>query len=233
MKHEGGLRSWAALLACVLRRFLKCVHWRRAFCRRLGRGCVIFKPAVSRHNNIRMALARLQGLRAEEGWELLEFAFVLPALVAVLTLVASCALAFYNFQQLGNATANAVQYIANDEGLLTDPCATAVTQVTGSWQLKNWTASNFSYRIAITPAGSSTTDYYPSATTMSTGSSFTCTSYAADLTTGVSTSNQPTVVVLTVSYSYNYFGVFHAKTGGGSVTSTTGTLTAVQGAVPQ
>jgi hypothetical protein len=177
--------------------------------------------------------ARLLGLYAEEGWELVEFALVVPALVAIITLMASGGLAFYNFQQLGNATANAVQYVANDDGLLTDPCATAVSQVTGSWQLANWTAANFSYRIAITPEGSSTTDYYPSATTMSSGTSFSCSSLAADLTNSVSTTNQPTVVVLTVSYSYNWFGIFHAKQSGGSMTATTGSLTAVEGAVPQ
>ena len=172
-------------------------------------------------------IARLARLRGEDGSELIEFAFVFPALMAVLTLVASAAMGFYNYQQLANATATAVQYVADDQGLVTDPCATAVTQVTSSWQLKGWTAANFSYAISITDS-TGTAHRFPT-TGMDTGTAFTCTSLATDVAP-----NEP--VVLTVSYSYNWFPVFNAiYTGrpGGKPVATTGALTVQQAAVPE
>jgi Flp pilus assembly protein TadG len=184
------------------------------------------KPAVPAR-----VVARLFEFCGEEGTELMEFAFVFPALMAILTLVASGAMGFYNYQQLANATATATQNVANDAGIATDPCAYAVTQLTSAWQVKNWTAANFSYRIAITSdvgQSGASTYYYPSSTGTSSGSAFSCTPGAAYL------SGQPPVaVVLTVSYSYNWFPIFHSHNDTGTMSATTGSLTVSQGVVTE
>ena len=54
---------------------------------------------------------RLCGLRGEEGGELVEFAFIVPGFIMILTGTASFGLAFYSLQQLSNATATAAQAV--------------------------------------------------------------------------------------------------------------------------
>jgi Flp pilus assembly protein TadG len=180
-------------------------------------------------------IVRLFALRGEDGSELMEFAFVFPVLMGVITLVASASMGFYNYQQLANATSSAVQYVAEDQGLVTDPCATAVSQLESSWQVKNWnwgsSGASWSFQMAITDS-SGTTTYYPSSTTMTTGTGFSCTAGAAE-----ESANEP--VVLKVSYSYNWFPIFsaifntHGVPVGGKMTPTTGALTVTQAAVPE
>jgi Flp pilus assembly protein TadG len=178
------------------------------------------RPAASQAGIV----ARLLKFRAEEGSELMEFALVFPALMCVLTLVVSGAFAFYSFQQLGTATANAAQYVANDAGLSTNPCLTAASQVTGAWQLTGWNASSFSYTLSITQAvGTSSAS---TATSSGTGSAFTCSSMASDLS-----GTPPVAVVLKVSYPYNWLPVFSAHNYSGHWAPTTGNITVTQGAV--
>jgi Flp pilus assembly protein TadG len=139
------------------------------------------------------AVKRAMGLRGEEGGALLEFAITLPLLMTVLTGAASFSLAFYSLQQLGNACSSASQLVAAEQGLITDPCATAVTSVTGS--LPGWTASKLTYKMVITDSSGSAHTYGPT-----TGSSFSCTAGAAE-----EAANEP--VVLTVSYSYTWMPI--------------------------
>lgn len=143
---------------------------------------------------------RAMHLRGEEGSaELVEFAFVLPGLMIVLTGTVSFALALYNLQQLGNATANAVQTIVDGAGITADPCAQAVTTVSAA--LPGWNAANFTYTLAITytPSGSGTTAL---AKYSATGSGFTCAAGAANLKAAT---NYP--VVLTVKSAYAWFPI--------------------------
>jgi Flp pilus assembly protein TadG len=133
------------------------------------------------------------GLRSEEGGALLEFAVTLPLLMTVLTGAASFSMAFYSLQQLGNAVSSASQLIAAEQGLLSDPCATTVTTVTGA--LPGWTASKLTYTMVITDSTGATHTYGPTA-----GSSFSCTAGAS-----LESPNEP--VVLTVSYAYSWLPV--------------------------
>jgi len=135
------------------------------------------------------------GRRGEEGAALLEFAVTLPLLMTVLTGTASFSLALYFLQQIGNATSTAAQLLGADAGLVADPCAKVVTSVTGS--LPNLTASKITYTVSITD--SSGTVHTTPATT---GSSFTCTSYAAYMAP-----NEP--VSVTVSYAYSWLPVLN------------------------
>jgi len=101
----------------------------------------------------------------EDGGALVEFAVTLPLFMTVLTGTASFSLAFYSLQQLGNATSNAAQLVAAEQGLLTDPCATTVTSVTAS--LPSWTASKLTYTEIITDSSGTSHTFGPTA-----GSSF-------------------------------------------------------------
>jgi Flp pilus assembly protein TadG len=141
------------------------------------------------------AAKRAMGVRSEEGGALLEFAIALPLLMTVLTGAASFSLAFYSLQQLQNATSSAVQLVANQQGLLTDPCATAQSTVTGA--LPGWTTSNFKYSMVITDS-SGTAHNYP-ASGMSSGT-FSCTAGAGEEAPNES-------VVLSVSYTYTWLPV--------------------------
>jgi Flp pilus assembly protein TadG len=145
---------------------------------------------------IARARKRVTRLRGEEGSAWLEFAITLPLLMTVLTGMASFAMAFYSLQQLGNATSGAVQQVAEDQGLITDPCATALTSVTGA--LSGWTAGNFSYTMVITDSTGTTHTY--SSTTSGSSTSFTCTAGAAE-----EAPNEP--VTLTVTYKYTWMPI--------------------------
>ena len=151
--------------------------------------CSLRKRAMSIGRFAKRAL-RFGG---EDGGALVEFAVTLPLFMTVLTGTASFSLAFYSLQQLGNATSNAAQLVAAEQGLLTDPCATTVTSVTGS--LPGWTASKLTYTETITDSSGTAHTYGPT-----TGSSFSCTAGAA-----LEAPNEP--VSVTVSYSYTWLPV--------------------------
>ncbi len=150
---------------------------------------------------------RAFGRRGEEGAALLEFAITLPLLMTVLTGTASFSLALYTLQQIGNATSTAAQLLGAEQGLITDPCNTVVTSVTGS--LPNLTASKITYTVAITDA--SGTAHTTPATT---GSSFSCTSYA-----GYMAPNEP--VTVTVSYAYSWLPILNFSPSSGLSSSET------------
>ncbi len=149
-----------------------------------------------RKRAILLARRMKRGLRfrGEEGGALVEFAVTIPLMMTVLTGTASFSLALYYLQQLGAATSNAVQLVAAEQGLTTDPCATAVTSVTTS--LSSWKSSSITYTMTITNSSGTATTYGPTA-----GSSFSCTAGASELT-----ANEP--VSLTVSYAYTWLPVY-------------------------
>lgn len=151
---------------------------------------------LQRHTRLFVRLRlRARRFRGESGSTLMEFAFVIPMLMTVLTGAASFSLAFYNLQQLGNATATAVQAVAAEQGLASDddPCAYAATTITGA--LPSWTASKFTYTEVITDNTGTSHKYGPT-----TGNTFSCSAGSAFLF-----QNYP--VVLTVSYSYSWLPI--------------------------
>ncbi len=129
----------------------------------------------------------------EEGTSLVEFAIVLPLLMTILTGGASFCMALYSFQQLGYAGSNAAQLLAAEQGLITDPCATTASTVTAA--LPNWTPSKITYTVTITDSSGAAHTFGPTA-----GSSFSCTSGAADMA-----ANEP--VTVQVSYQYTWFPI--------------------------
>ena len=153
-----------------------------------------YKGPRRKRNWIDRLLGHVAGLRREEGSALMEFAVTLPVFMSVITGTASFSLAFYSFEQLGNATANAVQQVAADEGISTysDPCSTAKSAVTTA--LPNWTVANFSFTMVITDSSGTTHSY------SSTGTTFSCTAGFSQLAP-----NEP--VVLTVQYTYNWLPI--------------------------
>jgi Flp pilus assembly protein TadG len=133
-------------------------------------------------------------LRGEEGGALVEFAVTIPLMMTVLTGTASFSMALYYLQQLGNATSTAVQLVGAEQGLTTDPCATAVTSITST--LPSWNAKNLTYTLTITNSSGTATTYGPT-----TGSSFSCTAGASELAP-----NEP--VSLSVSFAYSWLPVY-------------------------
>jgi Flp pilus assembly protein TadG len=182
----------------VVARRIRCAQWAR----RNRNGAALKGTEMKLDCNLRKRSARIAGaakrlmsLRGEAGDLLVEFAMTLPILIMILTGVTSFSLAFYSLEQLGNATVNAVQYVAADQGLTSDPCATAASQVTGA--LPGWSSSSFSYRLAITD--SSGTTYYPSSTGWTSGT-FSCTG-------GASEETENYTVVLSVKYAYKWLPI--------------------------
>ncbi len=133
------------------------------------------------------------GKFGEEGSALVEMALVLPILVTLFTGAASFSLGLFNFQQLVNAGSTATQLLAAEQGLITDPCASAASTVTGA--LPGWTASNLTYTLTITDTNGTAHTFGPTA-----GSTFSCASGAADMAP-----NEP--VNLTVSDTYSWFPI--------------------------
>ena len=158
---------------------------------------------------LRCLVKRALRFRSEEGSSLVEFAVTLPVFVTLVTGMASLSLAGYSLQQLGNATSNAVQMVGAEAGLESDPCAQAVTTVTGT--LPNWTAAGFTYTEVITDVNNTTHTYGPTA-----GSSFSCTAGATVIAANKS-------VVLTVKYAYKWLPIL-AFTPSSSLTSVEGSL---------
>jgi len=147
--------------------------------------------------------SRALGFRGEEGGSLVEFAIALPLMMIVLTGAASFTLAFYNLQQLGNATAGAVQAAAAEAGTVGDPCATAASSVESA--LPGWTTTKLSLSMKWTDSGG--TVHSEPASGLDAAAAFSCVAAgdgSADTTTEMSPN---TPVVLTVQYTYTWLPV--------------------------
>jgi len=148
----------------------------------------------SRPRSIRGSIrALLSG--SERGSQLVEFAFVAPILLVLLTGMASFAMALYKYQQLGYATSTAAEGVGDQYGLLADPCAQIVSDVTAS--LPGWTAGNFTYTLYVTDSSNVSHTYGPT-----TGSGFSCTA-----TTAVWAQNYP--MTIQISYAYSWFPIMN------------------------
>ncbi len=141
----------------------------------------------------------------DEGSQLVEMALVFPILLVLLTGMASFGMALYSQQQLGFATANAVQAVATGASInTTGPCQAIETSVSN--QLPGWTASSLSYTFTVYYLESNGT------TVTSTSESWTGTGYSACTGSTLATefgssASQFQAAVLTVSYPYNWFSV--------------------------
>jgi Flp pilus assembly protein TadG len=187
--------------------------------RREARGMRLGGGLSKRAKRMAHAMGRALRFRNEEGSTLVEFAIVLPGLVALLTGVISFSMAFYSLQQLGNAAGTAVQAVANYQGLypvtldsqtISDPCEMALYQVNHSPSVNGWPVGLFTYTLAITDTSGTTT--YSSTS----GTSFSCSAGASE-----ESQNEP--VVLTVTYTYSWMPILSF--------SPKGNLTVVEGAV--
>jgi len=160
------------------------------------------EPNLQRPAGLLAEAVRLLRLRGQEGGSLVEFAVALPLLMVVLTGAASFTLAFYSLQQLGNATASAVELIAAQQGVTTDPCNLAMTTVQST--LPGWTAANLSYTLTITDSANNAIAYPSSSYGGSTA--YSCTAAGSS---GADAEYPDTPVVLQVNYNYTWIPVFH------------------------
>lgn len=173
----------------------------------------------------RQALRLAQRLRRancgknEEGTSLVELAIALPIMLMLLTGAASFALALYSLQQLGSAATSSVQLVAEDQGLVTDPCETAAAAVEAA--LPNWTTTKLHFTLSWTDAAGGAQSVGPIKETSSTA--FTCAS-AGDGSTDTATAIAPsTPVILTVSYDYTWMSIYKFN-GSSALTSTQAAL---------
>lgn len=161
------------------------------------------------HVQTRSLKGRLRALIFDsEGQSAVESALVIFIVFAPMVLgLFSCVLAMISYEQLGYATMNATQTLAAGRGVMTDPCKSAASVVTGF--LPNWGAANFTYTVTITStvdAVNTTTTYGPYVGT----SAATCTAAATTLTNAIGDTNG-NPVTLHMSYTYTWFPMFGKK----------------------
>ncbi len=145
---------------------------------------------------------RIAGVRSDEGNALLELAITLPMMMLILTIFASFSLAFYNLQELENATTSAVVLVAT-KGRQTgsDPCNMAMNSV--QKMLPGWTAANISYTLTITNGvGTQTAPY------SATGTTFNC-AQAGGSGAAATAVAEYEPVKLSVSYTYPWMKTFN------------------------
>ena len=71
-------------------------------------------------------------MRGESGGPLIEFAFVLPLMMACLTAIFTFGIAIYNALVLTQATGTGAQYLQTIRSTVTDPCAQTFTAITNA-----------------------------------------------------------------------------------------------------
>lgn len=179
----------------------------------------------------RQKLREFVGVR-EEGSQLVEMAVVAPLLLIILTGMASFGLALYSQQQLGLATAGAVQAAATGATLNSgNPCQAIEQSVSAA--MASWNPASITY--SFTVYYKVTTNGTTSVT--STNQSWTGTSYSgcasSTLATELgSTASQFEPATLTVSYPYSWFPIFQWSNYG-STFKPTGNLQTTQAAMIQ
>lgn len=137
--------------------------------------------------------------RAEEGATLLEFAFLMPALMLILLGIMKFGLAFYNQITLTNAANNAAQVLMAGSGVITDPCASANNALAAAAPSLNnpavYGSNKLSYTIQAYTSMTASTSVGPYTVTFPSGGT-SCASMAANLT-------EHYQVVLTATYGCN------------------------------
>ena len=112
-------------------------------------------PAAERIANVPGFLRRLRldSFKGERGSSLVEFAFVLPLFLLIVTGMTTFGIALNQYLELDNAVAIGAQQLAISRSAINDPCAQAVSSV---WNAASFlTANNIRYTIIFTaPSGS-------------------------------------------------------------------------------
>jgi Flp pilus assembly protein TadG len=112
---------------------------------------------------------RLTGIGNRRGQSLVEFSFVMPLLLIVITGMLSFGIALHNYLVLTNGVNTGAQLLAMSRGQTTDPCSTASTAVESS--AAGLTAANISFTFVINGTSYASTS---------------CTSGAANMVQGAS-----------------------------------------------
>jgi Flp pilus assembly protein TadG len=86
-------------------------------------------------------------LGASEGGALVEFAMVLPMMLAVMTGIFTFGIALNNYLELTNGVSIGARYLAISRGNTLDPCATVVNAVYGA--APNLKTANFSFTTTL------------------------------------------------------------------------------------
>ncbi len=167
-----------------------------------GRGSFEMKD----HRGLRRPVAlmariasRALRLRGEEGGSLVELAIFAPLLFLILGGSAAFTLAFFNLQQIGNATAAAVQTVAAEQGVTSDPCNLAMTTIQG--EMPGFTKANITYTLTVGNS-SGNTSYSTTGGANGGNTGFSC---QAAVTSNLFAASYP--VSLQVSYSYTWLPV--------------------------
>jgi hypothetical protein len=111
------------------------------------------------------------------------------------------------YQQLGYAVMRATQHLAYGRGLISDPCATAASDIAAN--LITWTPASFTYQVDITSTSNGTDT--PNTSGVKTGfAAATCSTLGTALTNATGGANG-NPVTLHVTYIYNWFPIFGDK----------------------
>jgi Flp pilus assembly protein TadG len=103
------------------------------------------------------------------GQSLVEFSFVMPLLLIVVTGMLSFGIALHNFLVLTNGVNTGAQLLAMSRGQTTDPCSTASTAIAGA--APGLTAANISFTFVINGTSYSSTSCTSGASNMVQGAS--------------------------------------------------------------
>jgi Flp pilus assembly protein TadG len=115
---------------CIMKTMAKVSERRlRAFDRREAS-----RAECGGHTGRRVRFGRGCGqlLLSESGGPLIEFAFVLPLMMACLTAIFTFGIAIYNALVLTQATGTGAQYLQTVRSTATDPCASTFTAITNA-----------------------------------------------------------------------------------------------------
>ncbi len=112
-------------------------------------------PAKIRIGNLAPLLRRLRPDRCndESGSSLVEFAFVLPLFLLIVTGMTTFGIALNQYLELDNAVAIGAQQLAISRSAVDDPCAEAVSSVSNAAPFLD--AGSISYTIVFTPPSGS------------------------------------------------------------------------------
>jgi Flp pilus assembly protein TadG len=160
----------------------------------------------------------------DEGSQVVEIAVVAPILLVILTGMASFGMALYSEQQLGLATAGAVQAVATGASYISNPCQTAAADVANT--LPTWTAANLTYTLTIYTSSTSSTPF------TWTGTSYPSTCATTGLNDLQATGSEFQPLILKVTYPYSWFPIFQWSKYGNTL-SPSGNLQSTQAAMIQ
>jgi Flp pilus assembly protein TadG len=157
-----------------------------------------FRRLQGRRRGMRRRVLRFLR-RGEQGAALVEFALILPALLALVTGILSMGVAFNNDVMLTNAVNQGALAVQAGAGYLTDPCATAASAIIAASPILDTKDANGVKVTMSFNSGAST--YGPSAV-----SGFTCNAGALALAQGTTVTVSATYPCKLGVYGMNFSG---------------------------